>query len=283
MRILITGMHGFTGKFLSSYLSKIGNDVFNLESDLLDPQSILQELKRKKPDCVIHLAGISSIDNEDISGMYITHIIGSRNLLSCLEASKLELHNIFLASSANLYSNSGEEKIHENSKIELKNDYAVSKFAMESMAALWAKKIPITILRFFNYTGPGQTKNFLIPKIISHFQEGCKTIELGNLDVYREYNDIRNICEIYWKLINSSIPSGEVLNVCTGNTYSVSEIINMVSSLTNTKIEVLKSTKHARRKEPKYLCGDPKKLCQYIGEIQQISLHETLSFMLKYK
>lgn len=283
MRVLITGIEGFTGKFLSGYLSKAGFDIINLESNLLDPHSILHELKIKKPDYIIHLAGISSIDDKKINEMYLTHILGSRNLLSCLEASKLEIRNIFLASSANLYKSSGEEKINENSKIELKNDYAISKFAMENMAKLWLKKIPITILRFFNYTGPGQAKKFLIPKIISHFQENRKTIELGNVEVYREYNDIRNICEIYEKLINCSIPTGEILNVCTGNCYSISEIIKLVSSITNTEIEVIKNNAYIRENEPKYLRGDPKKLLSYIGEIKPISLKETLSFMLEYK
>ena len=75
------------------------------------------------------------------------------------------------------------------------NGYAVSKLAVEQMAQLWVERLPLFIVRPLNYTGLGQKEQFLIPKIASHSRNKKPTIELGSLDVWREFGDVRAVVD----------------------------------------------------------------------------------------
>ena len=67
--------------------------------------------------------------------------------------------------------------------------------AMENMRLLWKNQLPMFVVRPFNYTGHGQSKSFLIPKIVAHYARRAKSLSLGNLDIYREFNDVRLLSE----------------------------------------------------------------------------------------
>ncbi|WET42748.1 GDP-mannose 4,6-dehydratase [Citrobacter enshiensis] len=131
-----------------------------------------------------------------------------------------------LASSANVYGNGTAGKLSESTVVNPANDYAVSKLAMEYMSHLWMDKLPIFITRPFNYTGVGQTDNFLLPKIVKHFKAKSPTIELGNIDVWRDFTDVRALSKAYVKLLHAK-PFGEVINICSGRTYSLRKVIEL--------------------------------------------------------
>ncbi|WP_137984288.1 GDP-mannose 4,6-dehydratase, partial [Pseudomonas viridiflava] len=91
---------------------------------------------------------------------------------------------------------------------------------------LWHARLPLVITRPFNYTGVGQAENFLLPKIVSHFTQRESTIELGNLDVWRDFSDVRAVTSAYRGLLEAR-PLGKTLNVCSGVTHSLREVIEM--------------------------------------------------------
>jgi len=284
MRILITGLDGFTGYYVKKELLAHGNtdvnQVIGLKSDLTDRDAVAAEIKQIQPETVVHLAAVAFVGHGNVEDFYKVNLIGTCNLLEALYQSAPTIKRILLASSANVYGNQSEGKLSEECALSPANDYAVSKFAMEQMAALWVNRLPLFIVRPFNYTGVGQHDDFLIPKIVNHFRSKASVIELGNLDVYREFNDVRMIAEIYSKLLQLA-PIGERINVCTGKSYSLKEIIKLCGEITNHDIEVKVNPKFVRANEVKTLMGDNQKLITLISDLNVRSLEDTLRWMLE--
>jgi len=279
MRVLITGLEGFTGHYLKVELEERGHEVIGLFSDLTDAAAVKNEVTSVKPDAVVHLAGISFVGHGDVDAFYHVNLIGTRHLLSALAESEKPPHIVLLVSSANIYGNSTEGMLSEDIQPNPANDYAVSKLAMEHMARLWFDKLPIVITRPFNYTGVGQSESFLLPKIVAHFRSRAPMIELGNLDVWRDFSDVRVVAQAYRRLLEVA-PSGGVVNVCSGKTHSLREALKMAESITGHNIEVRVNPAFVRANEVKTLCGDPSRLRALVGELESISLENTLRWML---
>lgn len=281
-RALITGAEGFTGKYLAKALTEAGYEVFGTTQrtlDLCDRVSVQSLIKDIQPNVIAHLAGISSVVGHELSKIYETNLLGSLYLLEALAELKIKPRAILLASSANIYGNCASDSISETQIPEPINDYAVSKFAMEQMAKLWMNRLPLFIVRPFNYTGVGQTSHFLIPKIIDHFKTKQAVIYLGNLDVWREFNDVRFVTSAYEKLLNLS-PVGQIINICTGQVYSLREIISLCEEITGHSITVQVNPKFVRANEVRILQGDNARLKSLIGDSQFPTLKDTLTWML---
>jgi len=184
-----------------------------------------------------------------------------------------------LVSSANVYGNCAEDPISENALLNPANDYAVSKLAMEHMARLWSDRLPLFIVRPFNYTGVGQSEQFLLPKIIAHFRQRLPFIELGNLDIWRDFSDVRTVAKIYSRLLEIK-PVGQTINVCSGMVHSLREVIAMAEDITGHKIEVRVNPNLMRVNEVKRLRGDAARLNSLIADIKSPSLKDTLRWML---
>jgi nucleoside-diphosphate-sugar epimerase len=150
---------------------------------------------------------------------------------------------------------------------------------MEYMSKLWMDKLPIFIVRPFNYTGKGQNENFVIPKITSHFIQKKEWIELGNINVFREFNDVNFIVDIYAKLLFKE-PVGEIFNICTGRSYCLEEVVALCSKLTNHKLKILTSPNFVRANEIHNLSGCNDKLRQIIPIWKGYTLEQTLKSML---
>ena len=283
MKLLVTGANGFTGQYLCSLASKAGYEVVKLKADLLDREALQDEVLYVQPDLVVHLAAISFVASPDKISFYAVNVIGTTNLLDAILKLPKAPFKVLPASSANVYGNCEISSIGENVVPNPINHYAASKLAMEKMALTYSDKIPIVIARPFNYTGSGQHINFIIPKLVSHFLDKKVSISLGNINVEREFNDIDMVCEYYLILIKYGV-SGEAYNVCSGNTYSLATVIELLSEMTGQVISVNVSKDLVRSNEVINLCGDPYKLEKLIKShsemVSKKTLQETLQSMM---
>lgn len=290
-RALITGCTGFTGIYLKEKLKK-NFEVFGttLEksktndntflADIADKEKLKKVLDIVKPDIVANLAAISHVEHESLSELYLSNIVGVRNLLYLLSESSYKPESILLVSSANIYGNTKDDPITENTIPNLNNDYSISKFAMEKVGEIWLKSLPIFFVRPFNYTGVKQSKRFLIPKIVDHFKNHKKKIELGNLDIYRDYSDVRDVTDQYAKLLIDP-PIGKILNICSGKATSIRQIINILNKIANYEIEVIQNPEYIRDNDIKYLRGGSIVKDKKIKFINKFDIEDTLLWMYR--
>ena len=190
---------------------------------------------------------------------------------------------MLLASSANVYGNCEASPITEAQPPAPVNHYAMSKLAMEYMARTYAGRLPIVITRPFNYTGPGQDVNFVIPKLLDHFARRAPAISLGNLDVEREFNDVQMVCDAYLQLLQHGDP-GETYNVCSGQPYTLQHVIDLLTHITGHRIKVGVNPAFVRANEVHRLCGSPAKLQALLASkgraLDNPTLEDTLRRML---
>ena len=290
-RALVTGLGGFTGRYMSSELQAMGYEVFGLGQglpasashyaiDLRDAQAVKKAVAEIQPRVVVHLAAIAFVAHGDANDIYTSNIVGSRNLLAALAECKTLPEKVLLASSANVYGNAAVPVLDETAAAAPQNDYAVSKYAMELMSRQWRETLPIVIARPFNYTGVGQSPAFLLPKLVDHFARRAARVELGNIDVYRDFNDVRMVAAAYGRLLASGVP-GEIYNVCSGHGYSIKDCLAILSDLAAYTIEVDINPAFVRANEVKRLVGSGEKLTATIGDIGQIPLAQTLEWMYR--
>jgi len=279
MRILLTGAAGFTGRFFKSAAEAAGHQVLPLQADLTDKAAVSLEVLHAQPDAVVHLAAISFVGHADDTAFYGVNVVGTMNLLAGLAALPVKPSKVLLASSANVYGNCDASPITEDQPAWPVNHYAMSKLAMELMARTYFDRLPIVIMRPFNYTGPGQASNFLIPKLVSHFARRAPAIELGNLHVEREFNDVRMVCCAYLALLEKG-QSSEIYNVCSGQAYTLQNVVSILSDLTGHHLEVLVNPALVRANEVQRLCGSSMKISKHIDFSPMISLRDTLKLML---
>lgn len=276
--VLLTGSRGFTGKILTSVLKKNYFKVVSLECDITNVKELNHYTRNIGPDFVIHLAAVSSVEFSDPKKFNSVNVEGTRNLLLSLDNMIKPPKLVVIPSTAYVYGVSEISFLNETSNIEPSNIYGKSKLEVERLCKTF-KNFPILITRPFNYTGVGQNIGFLVPKIVDHFRLRKAEIELGNIDIEREFNDVRDICEIYLKLIQK-VRYSDTINLCSGNSYSIKKIIGICEKLTNHKINIKSHDNLKRQNDIPKIIGNPNKMFTIINNYKFRNLEDTLKWML---
>ena len=286
-RVLLTGGRGFTGFYVGQSLMDAGFEVFQLTleavgvsdvcGNLLDKDSLNKAVNEVKPDYVIHLAAIAFVGHASQIDFYAVNVEGTLNLLEAVRQNAPDIKKIILASSANIYGNPPVESVSENVAPAPLNHYAMSKLAMEMLSRTIFNDLPIIYTRPFNYTGVGQSVDFLVPKIVEHFKNKADVIYLG---VVREFNDVRAVAQCYTELLLQTTNDGQVVNLCSGQGYKLIDLIQYCQSITGHEIRVEVNPKFVRPNELKVLIGNPSLLRTLAPNVNFMPIEETLNWML---
>jgi GDP-4-dehydro-6-deoxy-D-mannose reductase len=303
-RILITGIEGFAGGHLARHIAACGHTAVGLHwadaptglpaelhrGDICDFDATRSLLEQTKPDGIIHLAGISSVALSESHQMttYEVNALGTLKLLEAVRQLQLKCR-IVLISSADVYgrSNVGRPLNEDLPSLPL-SPYALSKH-MTAEAGLFYHRafgLDVVVLRPFSHTGPGQATTFVFPKVanaiaqIEHAQRE-PTIEMGNLQILRDYTDARDVVRAYLLALERCAP-GETYNVTSGRPTVIKEGVDYLCSLARVPVQVQSSAAKFRPHDIPLLTGDPSKFAAATDWIPEIPFTKTLSDLLDY-
>lgn len=284
-KILITGAAGLTGRALFARLAAAGHRPMSLDHggsrvDLRNGEAVAKSLRAAAPDVIVHLAGITTSLHSDISEIYSVNVGGTVNLLEAAASLSRPPGLTILASSATVYGTPTQDGlIAENAPLRPQHHYAASKVAMEALASVFGKSLPILITRPFNYTGAGQSEDFVVAKLVGHFQRREPEIRLGNIDVSRDIGAADDVAEIYCRLIERC-QAGATTNIATGRAIALAEIIAALKKLTGHSPKIISDPRFTRPDDPKIVAGDIALLESLIGSVPRTALPDLLSAML---
>lgn len=279
MRVALTGAKGFTGRFVADALTAAGATCVALDADLRDKAAVAHAVETTGFDRLIHLAARAFVDASDWAAFYDVNQIGTLHLLDAVATLRPGTRCI-LASSAQVYGPGAEGLVTEDAPTRPANHYAVSKRAMELSADLWRGRLGITVTRPFNYTGVGQGNEYLVPKLVDHFRRRAPVVELGNTWVKRDFGDVRSVAEAYVGLILADTPP-PVVNLCTGQVYSIDDILHILSDLSGYRIEVRVNPAFVRANDVPVLGGDATQLHAALPQWRSRPLADTLEWMYR--
>lgn len=261
------------------------------QCNLMDFTSVYDILKRVKPNCIFHMAAESSVafSWKSPSNILTNNVLSQLNILESIRELGIKT-KVIVACSSEEYGLAKESDIPINEKCCFNplSTYAVSKVTQDMLAYQYYKSYNMDIVRVrsFNLTGPGRPPIYALSsfaKQIADIEKGlCEnTIYVGNLDVMRDYTDVRDAVKAYKQIALRAKP-GEVYNLCSGRTYNLKNLLNYLISLTLEDVMIKIDESKFRPSDLPVMQGDNSKIKKDIGWVPEISIYDTLKDLLDY-
>lgn len=278
MNVLVTGATGFIGKHLVERLVSDGHQVFPMDSsrgDIAEP-AVWRDFP--KAEMVVHLAARTFVPESwaDSDGYLQANFMGTVQALEfCRQRGA---HLVFLSSY--MYGEPEYLPIPETAPLAVKNPYAFSKMVAEKACQFYMDTfgLKITVLRPFNAYGLGQSATFLVPSIINQALAGG-SIRVLDLAPKRDYIYVKDLVAAISDVIRTNV-SGGILNIGSGVSYSVAELIKEVQRVLGTSLTV-ESAGERRPGEILDTVADITAARKTLGWSPKYSLREGLTDMLK--
>ena len=301
-KVLIFGYGGFVGPYLAKEFlgdkytvvgsdinpSTVLKDVKFVECNILDAVKVKETILEFLPDLIINLAAISSValSWEEPSKTISINVVGSLNILDAAKFLSNKPKILFVGSSEEYAI--CDKPIKESNTTDANNPYGISKLFLEKLVKLYKQKYGMKIycVRSFNHTGVGQKEQFALPSFCKQVAEIVKTgkarkIYVGNLDVKRDFSDVRDIVRAY-KMIIESNDDETIYNLGSGKAYLLSELLEYIISLSKLEIKVIRDEKKYRPNDNPIVCCDNTLIKSRLGWKPEFSIKDTLKEMFNY-
>ena len=303
-RLLVTGADGFVGRHLvraaraagSSVIASIlpeavppaewqandaGPAVEVVHADLTVAYD-MNRLADQRPDEIVHLAAIASgaAAQRDPAAAMQVNGVGPMWLIDALVTAGCR-PRFLMISTGEVYGPGYRGPIAEDAAVNPVSPYAASKWAAEeALEDLGSfSSIPVVIARAFSHTGPGQGTVAVLPalaaRLIEAKRSGVHSVRTGNLDVIRDFLDVRDVVQAYLALLKHGV-AGECYNVASGVGHRLSDCFAMLAKLVGVDAHPSQDASLLRAADIPVLIGDPAKLQRATGWSPHISFERTL-------
>jgi nucleoside-diphosphate-sugar epimerase len=225
----------------------------------------------------VHLAGTSNLPDSEHDTVFSVNVQGTVNLLEACERLAERPRKIILASSSYVYGDTGLAPASEDAPLRPRGAYGKSKCEMERAAARWFDRMPVLLVRPFNYTGVGHGRRFLVPKIVRAFRERAEDVSFVDPNSTRDYSDVGWVASVYVDLLKRQ-ESGLAINVCSGVGTSLPSLVALLEELTGHSPSARPGQASGRKTA---LVGNPTLLLSLLGKPSPHSLVDTLRWMLQ--
>lgn len=253
-------------------------------------EEVASLVRHINPTHIIHLAAVSSVKQSFSNPNQAddVNVKGTENILSSAAMLKEKPLTLLIGSSDEYGVNDGnplkEELLGALNPV---SPYAQSKKAVEQMVEGNENFMRFTIrTRSFPHIGPGQQGHFFVPEVatqIVRIERGDQRpmIGVGNISAVRDFTDVRDVVRAYYSLLEKGV-SGEVYNVCSGNSLSIEELLKKMLALAKIKINFEHDPEKERPIDVPVLRGDNAKLVEATDWQPEISLDQSLKDILEY-
>lgn len=299
-RVLIFGVGGFVGGYLTREFQQHGYEVFGSDAvdrhpegisfrkaDLLNAEAVHKLVAEVRPDAIVNLAAISSVGlSWKIPQTTIqVNVIGALNILEAAKACEPMPRVLFIGSSEE-YAPS-DQPISELSPLDANNPYGISKITQERFAQSYRDRYGMQVycVRAFNHTGVGQNENFVIPSWCRQTAEISKSgkpgvMRVGNLNVRRDFGDVRDVVRAY-RMVLESDDCSLVYNIGTGNSVLLKDLLDHIVSLSEQPIAIEIDPALIRPVDTPYICCDHSLITEKLGWKPEHTLFDTVREMVE--
>ena len=301
---LVTGATGFAGSHLVDHLLEEEPSVAawahlrGREShqdrddrvlwhavDLLDRQAVARALSDLRPSAIYHCAGIAHVGeswSQPVRALSV-NVLGTHHVLEGVRDAGLDCP-VLVTGSALVYRPS-TGLIAEEDSIGPSDPYGVSKLAQEMLAAR-AAHAPVFIVRPFNHAGPRQSANYVTSSFarqIAEIEAGQRepVLRVGNLDSRRDITDVRDTVRAYRLVVRHGKP-GRPYNVCSGQAYSIRDLLDALLRVSQTSIRVEIDSDRLRPSDNPVIAGNRARISAETGWEPRIPIDRTLEDLLDY-
>ncbi len=236
-KILITGGGGYLGSKLASILAESeafialidlsfntsidalcneNTSIKKFHTDITDKEAVETVCNTVRPDYIYHFA--ARLNRERDFNLYPmlhnVNVIGTLNLLEGLK--HIKYLGFYFSSTSEVYGNI-KSPFQEDQIPSPASPYSLSKFIAENLIKTYSElnHKPYTILRIFNFFGPGMPESFFLNQLIETFHRN-EVFEMTGGEQIRDFIHIDDLISSLIALTKSEKGNGEIINISSG-------------------------------------------------------------------